>query len=58
MREASFGIYYDLPLLRKEVRVSGLNYGDYFIGGGPSRPPSWTVGGWGLLRFGTWWIAF
>ena len=23
MREASFGIYYDLPLLRKEVRVSG-----------------------------------
>ncbi len=36
MREASFGIYYDLPLLRKEVRVSGLNYGDYFIGGGLS----------------------
>ena len=31
---ASFGIYYDLPLLRKEVRVSGLNYGDYFVGGG------------------------
>lgn len=34
MREASFGIYYDLPLLRKEVRVSGLNYGEYFVGGG------------------------
>lgn len=31
---SSFGIYYDLPLLRKEVRVSGLNYGDYFVGGG------------------------
>ena len=31
---ASFGIYYDLPLLRKEVRVCGLNYGNYFVGGG------------------------
>jgi DNA polymerase III epsilon subunit-like protein len=31
---ASFGIYYDLPLLRKEVRVCGLNYGEYFVGGG------------------------
>ena len=31
---ASFGIYYDLPLLRKEIRISGLNYADYFVGGG------------------------
>lgn len=31
---ASFGIYYDLPLLRKEFRVFGLDYGASFVGGG------------------------
>lgn len=31
---AGWGLYYDLPLLRKEFRVSGLDYNKYFVGGG------------------------
>lgn len=31
---AAFGVYYDLPLLRKEFRVFGLDYGAAFVGGG------------------------
>lgn len=31
---AGWGLYYDLPLLRKEFRVSGLDYNQYFVGGG------------------------
>ncbi len=30
---AGWGIYYDLPLLRKEFRVFGLDYNKYFVGG-------------------------
>ena len=31
---ASFGLYYDLPLLRKEFEANGLEYKKYFVGGG------------------------
>ena len=31
---ASWGLYYDLPLLRKEFEVNGLEYRKYFVGGG------------------------
>lgn len=31
---AGWGIYYDLPLLRKEFRVFGLDYKKFFVGGG------------------------
>lgn len=31
---AGWGLYYDLPLLRKEFRVFGLDYNQYFVGGG------------------------
>jgi DNA polymerase III epsilon subunit-like protein len=31
---AGWGIYYDLPLLRKEFRVFGLDYNNHFVGGG------------------------
>lgn len=31
---AAFGVYYDFPLLRKEFRVFGLDYGATFVGGG------------------------
>ena len=31
---AGWGLYYDLPLLRKEFRRFGINYGTYFVGGG------------------------
>lgn len=31
---AGWGLYYDLPLLRKEFRVFGLDYNRYFVGGG------------------------
>ena len=31
---AGWGLYYDLPLLRKEFRVCGLEYSEYFVGGG------------------------
>jgi len=31
---AGWGLYYDLPLLRKEFRVFGLDYNSHFVGGG------------------------
>lgn len=31
---ACWGIYYDLPLLRKEFRAFGLDYKKFFVGGG------------------------
>jgi DNA polymerase III epsilon subunit-like protein len=31
---AGWGLYYDLPLLRKELRVFGIDYGEHFVGGG------------------------
>lgn len=31
---AGWGLYYDLPLLRKEFRVFGLDYNACFVGGG------------------------
>jgi DNA polymerase III epsilon subunit-like protein len=31
---AAFGVYYDLPLLRKEFRDAGLDYRQAFVGGG------------------------
>ncbi len=31
---AGWGLYYDLPLLRKEFRVFGLEFSKYFLGGG------------------------
>jgi DNA polymerase III epsilon subunit-like protein len=31
---AGWGLYYDLPLLRKEFRVFGFDYNQYFVGGG------------------------
>lgn len=31
---AGWGLYYDLPLLRKEFDAFGLKYRNYFIGGG------------------------
>lgn len=30
---AAFGTYYDIPLLRKEFRVFGLDFGTHFVGG-------------------------
>lgn len=31
---AGWGLYYDLPLLRKEFNEFGLDYNKYFVGGG------------------------
>lgn len=30
---AAFGVYYDIPLLRKELRAFGMNFKDHFPGG-------------------------